>query len=309
MTNKLFLLILTLIFVLTGCSLAQPERTLSQGRLVGVFITTEPLDLTDPDDFSVSVSPSGHLTVNDPEPRVLEAQLADRSDTLEDGHVVHSQEYRFPDQYPGYLFCAPTIPAQGDCESYVACIADPVIDNSRTHIHETDDGTNLELDGKIYAAVNSGNVTVYYNPVYQREDGSVYTLTGSGISTNTDAVGQQFSQKQEDTQTCTANGKTVSLHNSVNVSLEVIETPALLRVLQMDEEHRILHTAEFSPADMPDTLSLLPRTHYVICEYITLTQEVSDRKIYGHSDETIQSFVPQKDGLCLPKNMNLQWNE
>ena len=309
---RLWALILTLVFVLTGCSLALPEQAASRGRLIGVYITLEPLDLTDPENFSVSVSPTGELVLDEPEPRVLEAELKAQEDFAEDGTVIHSQEYRFPDAYPGYSFFATTIPEQGEYESYLAITGDPVIDGIRTHIHETDEGTNLELEAKVYAAVNSGNVTLYYNPVYQREDGSVFAVTGSGMSTDTGSVGQSFSQKMEDTVSHTENGKTTSEHTSVTLSLEVIEIPDRVQLLQMDKAHRILHESELSPDELPDALSLLPGTEYVICENLSLQDgktEVLSRDLYDRSAETLQSFIPTEKGLCVSKSTQLLWPE
>jgi len=309
---RLWVLILTLVFVLTGCSLALPEKTASHGRLAGVYITLEPLDLSDPEDFSVSPSPSGELVFDESEPRVLEAVLKAREDRAEDGTVIHSQEYRFPDAYPGYSFFAATIPEQGEYESYLAITGDPVIDDVRTHIHETDEGTNLELEARVYAAVNSGNIIIYYNPVYQREDGSVYAVTGSGLSTDTGSVGQSFSQKMEDTVSRTENGKTTSEHTSVTLSLEVIEIPDRVRLLQMDKAHRLVHESEVSPDELPDALSLLPETEYVICENLSLRDgktEVLSRILCDRSEETLQTFVPTEDGLCIPKNTQLLWPE
>src|SRR5690554_5404319 len=127
MTKKLVWLIVILVGTcLGGCQLAREEAevhdTILKDRLVGVYITSQPLDLT-------------------------EEYYAREVLIEENGHETTSFEF---EDVPGIALFSAIIKPENDPDGYTATIGSDELMDKHSHISITDEGQELHLTGTIY---------------------------------------------------------------------------------------------------------------------------------------------------------------
>lgn len=312
------ILVLAFTFGLTGFSLAQPDaaEAIEKDRLVGVFVTTEYLDLFDMESYFNNnigrMTTGGDVTIDGDNAKYqgrLYATLLDRSLTNEDtGETVTSQEYIFEDvEGISYFWC--TISDKNG--SYNSVSGGEALSDGHTSISTTDNGEDISLDATIYVAPTASHATFYMNPVYQSADGRVYAMSGSGISFSGDSSeGVNFSQSLDAATTVMENGETNTYSISVKINISVMYPPQRIFVLQFDSDGGILSRDEYLPGKLPETITPERGCSYIVMEAHKASPESGEvvaRTLYQADDDTLESFYLREDSICVKQYTALSW--
>ena len=184
--------------LLCGCSLARSDMdasAASRDRLIGVYITTEYIDLFDLEGYigaNASALSGGSIGEADAAQYNgrLYAELVDERYVFPgvDGFAffMATTEHEYGTSYSNYT-------DEGVCGGKIAV---------NTNDNEDSSGEALELECTIYGITGRNDRHVIYtNPVYQTADGEVYLTSGHGISTSGVGAGALVSQKLTDSTT------------------------------------------------------------------------------------------------------------
>ncbi len=300
------------LMTLTGCQLAIPEAAAEDPpRMVGVFITKEPLDLFD-----------------------MEAYLEDRIGSLDDGAVISEADmlkyggrhygtlvgtpytdenggeqvtwtYAFPD-LDGMLFATFLIYPTDDPFSsviYRTAAADEGISDIKNHFGASDKGEEILLEANIYLPRESGEVCFYFNPVYETADGTVYLTEGQGLMTST--LDGAMTNTVTDTFIYSEEGESKTSATEIKVNLQCVTPPDRVTLIQMNHRHEELTRSTFTPDTLPDAVTPEKDTAYLLIEE-TAGDTVS-RKLLQPGDEGFDVFRHAGE-LCVKETVSLNWD-
>lgn len=250
------LLLIGMALLLSGCSLAREEGQEAVGtdRMIGAYITRDYLNLFDMEGYlndhadklggdDIVVDASREIGYQDRIYAVFQKQ---------DGQGMG--EYVF-EGIDGIPFFMPVIKSESDSgeDVTVAQQGQEIADGHFTS------GDIIKLEGVIYYSGKDSPV-FYCNPVYQSPDGSVYMTAGTGISGQLSA-GSSYSMKLSETQTASAvnsqqdqegddssdkQDKEKEISSEVNITIQGKAAGGKCRILQMDEDSRIISIREIS---------------------------------------------------------------
>lgn len=311
-------LVLAFVFGLTGFSLAQPgaAEAMEKDRLVGVFVTTEYLDLFDFEGYLSDnigrMATGGDITMDGDSAEYqgrLYAALTDRVLTSEDtGESVTTQEYVFEGVEGISYFCYTISNKNG---TYSSVSGGEALSDGHTNISTTDNGEDISLDGTIFVSPTADHTTYYMNPVYQSTDGRIYAMSGSGISFSGDSSkGAVFSQTLDATTTVTENGEVNTNSISIKISISVMNPPQRISVLQFGSDGGIVSREEYLPGALPQKITPEQGCSYIVLEaYKTSPEQVESvtRTLYQADDNTLESFYCREDGICVKQYTALNW--
>ena len=309
--------LLAVLFTLSlcGCQLAQKNAgdMASNDRLIGLWITREWLDLYDTEAYvqdhlnGLSLDEAEALNENSPYMGRLYATLQEEVVTGSSGNQKTLYKYAFPgiDGMNFYFASRPETVALGD---FIASHYDEAITDNHTTILMSQ---GAEISGTIYVASTCANKTFYLNPVYQTQDGRVYVeSTGGNEFDGIDYEGPLFSQTIEDKSVVTENGTSEEIKNTTTLSIEILNPPTKIVVIQMDQNSEIVSRAEYEPGKLPE--ALVPRASM---EYIVLeTQKVDPQgehivthELFSKDDYALFSFYERADGICVKQYTQISW--
>jgi len=298
--------------LLSGCRLAREDagQDTREDRLIGVFITTEYIDLFDFDSYlndNIGSFKGGEISVDGNSAKYqgrLYAVLTPRTLTNDEtGEAVVTHEYVFED-LAGIPYFVPTIQPAEDENSYIATMSDTAVSDGHTSINVGDDKNSIILDGTIYVASSTNNSTYYFNHVYPSADGSVYLVTGNGLMLSgiVESEGAAMSQTLDEVYTETENGKTRTDSISIKISVSVMFAPEKIAIVQMNANNALISRTEYAPGVMPETLAPEGDMAYLIVE-TQKRDETGDlkisREIYDRGAESIETFYARADGICV----------
>lgn len=302
MKRNLFILtcvlVLAVVLGISGVTLAQPDAESPAGdKLVGVYITTEYLDLFD-----------------------FESYLKDNIHTIEDGKIITDGD---DSKYQGRLYATLNDEGQYVFEdingipyfhysvtdekgSYTATTGDDRIADGHVSLKHTDEGQVVCLEGKIYTPPTKDIVHYYINPVYQSKSGEVYVVSGSGASFDGDgSEGVVFTQTMDSKTTVKENGETVSHSISVKISIAVKGSPKNYSILQFNSDGVIISNDAYKPGNLPESITPLHNCAYIILE-CTSGKNVT-RTLYQKDDSLIETFYPGDDSILRIQHTGLEW--
>lgn len=310
---KLISMLLALLLLLCGCQLARPdsETAKSEDRLIGVLVTRDYLDLFDFEayvqDHASKLLQDGDHVVGDTQPYEgrLYAVMTTETRTNEDGGTVTLQNYEFKGVEGSAYFVYSV--SEEDGPGYTATESGEEISDGQTNLFYSDQEEAMELEATIYYAPQTGEdvIDFYFNPVYQTADGRIYAMSGSGTSTNVDGAGVCFSHTLSEENTRAENGVSKTWRSSVKVTVESVDPPERITVLQMGEDHGIRTETSYEPGTLPETLALPSETAYLIVE--TLTGGTVKRELVDRDAETLTTFRCRDDGICVKQTTTLTW--
>ena len=295
-------LALALAVGLSGCQLAQPDQETAQAdRLIGVYVTTEYLDLFDIESYledNLNAGWTGGEITGDTAPyegRVYAVRTEDGRyvfegvpdgvnafwplETEADGSLVHANA------------CGPE--AQGGADLFYG-----------------DEGTEQTCAVTLYLDARKGNAA-YFNPVYQTAEGEVYLTAGTGISFYDEAstqAGGSFSQTlSAQTTVSDSTGKVQTDSFSVEATVEFWTPPDAIAITQMSGDGRVLRRDVFGGEELPDTLTKEPETvYYIVEETRTEHGETVVERTLEEEDCEAFSFVQSGEGaFCTPHTITL----
>lgn len=320
--HKTFILVLaavSVLFTLTGCQLAKEDmkEEKTKDSLIGVFITDEYLDLFDMKGYledhmdSFSNQP---IQVEDNSGKYKERLYAVLKDTEqldeETSEKRSIKEYAFED-IEGLFLIAPNMHSdKGD--DYITSNFSEGVSDAHFGTYFGDEENKVTLDATIYLASGMNQKAQYVNPVYQSSDGSVYALSGQGISVvdDTQSGGGEISQKLEESLTVTENGKSKKKTTIINLSIKNAQSPEKIAVILMDHNNCILSREEYEPGKLPKAITPNKKTDYIILETYSIDLDGAEkitRTFYTKDDLNLQSFVKLENNILAKKDTSIQW--
>ena len=297
----------SVICALTGCQLAREDAE-GGDRLIGVFITREPLNLFDFEryfaDNAWHLNFSGGEIIMDEPARAYEgrmyATLTTTTLTAETGEAYEHDEYVF-EGLAGIPFYAATMPLKGSEDSYIGLFGGDEISGPMS-INAGDNEDSIKLEGTILVSSKADSHVFFSNPVYQSGDGRVYLTAGTGISGNLTG-GSSLSQTLDAAETITANGVTKKRSISVRLEIRGMAPPERIVLLQMDEGGSLLSRREYAPGTLPQALRPHKDAAYLIAE--TYSGETVTREVHDSGSEGFDTFYVREDGICIKSHTRL----
>lgn len=260
--------------LLNGCSLAKEDagaiKEVNRDRLVGVFLTTEYLDLFD-----------------------MEAYLNDNIDKIVDGeNIIVEDSAKYNERLYG------TIDKHGyteakDCEHWeirfgelegiaffhtewqeegqepfgMLMMGDEVCDVTQ-YLNVSDEGESVKLTGTIYALVkkNEESIGFYANPVYMTEAGEYYVVSGMGHY-QSGIIGGSYTLKLEEEAVKTENGEKEVYDGCVELTVDLSHSePKQIVLHYMDKDLNVMQSEEFMAGALPNKLNPVDGTACIIVQ-------------------------------------------
>ena len=307
---------------LAGCQLALENAgpNANRDRLVGVYVTTEYLDLFDFDSYmNDNFNDFTHESevVIDGRPQEYEGRIYAELVTKtvvndETGEAVEQEDFVF-EGIEGAGYYAATIPATADHESYYGVMNDGDLTSEITsNINVGDEGIATTMEGTFYVSPGS-ETTFYFNPVYQGSDGRVYLVSGGGGFLVSDAVydeGALYTETMDEVYTTAENGKVRTDSISIKTSIACIFAPENFTVIEMDRESEPLSRKEYKPGALPEALAPGAGTDYLIVEAYKQGpggENITRRDLYGKDDSVIETFSARADRVCIKHETQIKW--
>lgn len=300
----LFLLLLNL----CGCQLAKPEDGDSSkaDRLVGVFITTEYLDILDAEVALEEYLKNNAGNISDGETITFDTNNQHNrvyATFIEEPYQDEDGEYHFSNNYDfsgleGISLATYQI-QNGEESYYTSSVGDGICD-----VHMKSGGEDQGISGTIWMAKNSGEVIYYMNPIYQTADGRVYLVPGSGLHISSD-VGGRASQKIEEKATTTENGETYSYTFSAEVFIDFVEPAQTITIIQMNENDEEIKRETFQVDNLPK--QLVPGDDIA---YLIVSSQSGDsvtRQINQPGEDQIEVFVQLDKQICIKDYIFVDW--
>lgn len=292
--KKLLALILAML-MLPGCQLASVEKReeRSLDKLVGVFITFEPLEL-------------GYD---------MEAFLAEHSEILKDSDVT--LDFGEGQEYAGSL----PVTVGEDCwevhgyeglsvgrvwnGEYWTGFSSEGICGLNSHIAAGDDGDDISVEGTVYFPAGS-MVMLCTNPVYQTADGEYYLVQGQSFCSTIEAGGS-MSQSVSDEKTWTEDGVETAYAAEYTTIVKGVSLAERVVLVWMSGDHQMVGRTEYIPGQLPEVLTPPADAAYLIVEEVT--GETVARKLCQSGEDSVCVYYQAEDPWCLPEFVEIQWAE
>lgn len=294
--------------MLSGCQLAREDEGENGDRLVGVFVTTEYIDLFDMESY-----------LND-NLRAVGGDIAIDGDTSAyEGRLYAArveEEGDRPDTYTfegldGSAFYSLFSQDGENEEGYYHSVVSGGISDAHSHYTVTDEGERIELSASIYFEADGSSPEFYCNPVYQTEDGQIYLTSGSGISTDgVLAEGTMMSQKLEETSSTTMNGGKEEFGLSVEIQIVGVYLPEKYVLIRMSEDDQVLDREEYIPGRFPEEIKFDAETAYVLLKGQRTNGEGEPEtflEVYDRLDSCISTMESLSDGVCTKRDIPITW--
>lgn len=312
--KRLFVLMLVICVMLTGCTLAQsgdaPQDTIPTDQLIGMLITVDYFLGAEPDIYedlpiwnaeSSGMADPLHYASN--QGKRLYAELVPEEYEV-DGEIRTTMTYKFPEG-TGIPYMTFLVLENGERENYWSGSDRPEISHGNRHLISKDDKSYIEISGTIYVDARATDLVLHLNPVHQTPEGEVYALgtypAGFHAVSMSDCP-QTLSQTVE-----TSIGTEKVSGGSVTLEIQAVNLPEKYVVIEMDGENNVLCSAEYAPEEMPKVYEPREETGYLLVEAHHdkgITRTICDR-----NDETarIQSFYPSDYGILIHGWTSIEW--
>ena len=286
-------LILSLCF-LCGCQLAVPAGDPTGGEpdcLIGVYITTEYVDLFDAESLN-NLKGNTLLTPDDTGNQRLWGEFTEN-------------ELVFPGITGMALANLYQNPDESD-SGYWTTLAGIGINHIHSSYKTTDTTDEREITASIYYSHTAGEPVFYFNPIYQTSDGRVYLLSGQGMSM-TGHPGAEMSQKMDNSVTAGPKGEETGYRASFEVTIRCVEVPESVTLLHMSADHRILKEDTYLPDQMPEEITPQKEAAYLLIE--TKLPSGISITIQQPGNNPIETLVATDNGICDIITTRILWED
>lgn len=314
MSKRFFTMLLaSFMTLMCGCQLAQPDgdvaATARGDQLVGVFITTQYLDLMDWDAWledNAGKIADGELVLPEGSGATQRfyATLTENTITDRDGEAHTVTQYVF-EGLEGIILASYRMGDFSDPDSlYHSTDCGEGVQDVSTRLMAMDDGTLREVLGTIYLLSDSGESIFYFNPVYQTADGAVYLVPGNGLHTGSE-MGCTATHTVTGTMTETENGTETTHTVKIEMKLDFVAVAEKIVLIQMDENNREIARDEFIPGQMPAEFTPGNNAAYLIVE--EHTAEGVLRTIHQRGCDPIGVFRTVDGKICVREYTAVKW--
>lgn len=275
--NKLMMVLIAGVLMLSGCQLASGER-ISGGNLIGVLITTQ--DMPYHDEMSAP-------------------------------QAIYDQKkgtYIFEDM-EGYYFYSPLVHGEGGVEYYDQ-VSSGHLSEVKNNVHLTDNvSTAFEVEASLY--FTKKDMAFYVHNVRQNPSGEVYVeRTSGGLMPSTHVEGEAGEVKVEDTSNMNVKGK-MRKHEMTFTIRYIYQNPyAGTTVIEFDEAHQILKETRYTADEVPESFSPTDACAYLIIEREKIVDGESkvERDMVEKGTETFPMFEEQ-EGILIKHAVLLEWKK
>ena len=314
--NKRFLFLLAAILLtigLFGCQLAKEDGLEVQSdKLIGIFITTEHLDLFDYDSYfqdNISSIMKNKSNVEMEYSEKYAGRIYAELKTMtygdeEEGEASEVLEYVF-EELEGIPFYNATV-THPDYEPYSITTSGNYVSDAHMVV-----GDDSSIEGTIYVIPQIDNI-YYINPVYQSSNGQVFLTAGSGIHlSGAQSEGVAVTQTLEEKHTLTENGERTEKKFKVTVKIAIKPSPISVNLAQMDAENRMVSSQEYKPDAVPENIAPTKETAYIIVEvrHNSSSGVVTQRELLDADNAYFTNYFPTDEGFLQVQSTTLLWDE
>jgi len=271
-------MILLLLLLFTGCSLAKEEEALGEDAFIGLLVTTQ------------------HMQEDYEEGRMEASGVNDRGAPIFEG-------------FPGYTLYAPLV-VHEEGESYYEQVSSGEFSDLSNHIHIHDtEGVTSTMEATLY--FHEKELIFYPLRVYQRKDGSVYARrVDGGVMGGSALEGDKMSMNFEESISYKEEGKTKVQEMSFTLNMVYKVQQKEVQLLEVSAEHEVLHKELFL-GSLEEMLSYEPsgETAYLLLETFkedSDTDETLERTLYGKDQKTFYLWE-EKEGLLIKRWIQILW--
>ena len=279
-------------------TLADGDSSAADGseRLIGVFITREPLIAPDFDrlvrENIQKLEDSGQLSEAEAAGYQKEGAIFATLKEVAHADGISAQEYVF-EGIDGIRFFSPDM-GSGD-DFYHSLNADEGLTDAAVTFSGDDTEEKRSISGNLWVSRGVEAVIFYFNPVYQTADNRVFAVSGQGAALGSGGIA--LDQKLSDTKKTVSDGKEKALITEVAIHLETMEEPTGITILQFDEHNECLGKADYEPGTLPEKVDTLPGAQYLIVE--TASANETSRVLFQKDNTELCAFFSRKDRICL----------
>ncbi len=302
-------LLLILGLPLSGCQLASDRGEDSEDQLVGVFITTEYLDLMDMDaylnDHLNELEDGATLTVEGDTRAYQERVYA--VDVSED---PQNPDYRFPGIEGVPIYSVPVPEPEGDDYCWTPSNAPEAWQYYNYTVE--DDMEGMVITAELYVSTEKGHQQFYANPMYRTAEGEIYLVGGTGAGGDMDEPGISLTLTVEETCDMTLNGETTRQRCEVKVTVTSVYPVEKTVLIQMDGNNQVIGTEEFLPGQAPAEFTPKENTAYLVVETHRQSQsgdQTVDRELFDRGDTVFSTYQEGESGFFCRTDTVIYWPE
>lgn len=291
------------LLTLDGCRLAREDGAASGDRLIGVYVTTEYLDLLDMEaylgDHMGQVLHGGSFTMTGDT-----SAYEERIYAVNDSDDPLAPNYTFPGLEGVAIYSV----LAKDPEGGQDCWTSGEGDQAWMHVSYgvEDDQDSIEITADLYVSDRVSRHAMYANPMYQTADGTVYLRSGTGASGDL-GEGATLSQTVEETTTLTENGETETVRCKVTVTMTAIPPAETIRVVQMSRDNEVLSFQDFPADQVPAAFTPELNTAYLLVE--SRSGDAVTRELYDREEESFRTYRGGETGFFSWSNTDICWPE
>ena len=300
-------LLLILGLPLSGCQLASDRGEASGDQLVGVFVTTENLDLMDMDVYlNAPRTASTHAGTT--------TGAGDTSANQERLYAVdvpeHPQnpDYRFPGIEGVPIYSVPVPEPEGDDYCWTPSNA-PEAWQYYNYTME-DDMEGMVITAELYVSTEKGHQQFYANPMYRTAEGEIYLVGGTGAGGNMDEPGTSLTLTVEETSDMTLNGETTRQRCEVKVTVTSVNPVEKIVLIQMDGNNRVITSQEFLPGQAPVEFTPESDTAYLLVETHRQSEsggQTMDWELFDREDSVFSTYQEGENGFFCRTDTVIPW--
>ena len=277
-----------------GCALAREElENPMKDRLVGVYLTKEYLEMEEP---KIGMNWKGELYLEDSQTQI-EGILGD----LSDESLLHFEGVE------GYGIYGIRMHSESDSSVFSS-------DEIFADIHLTLEDNGEKIEAVVYVGENGPRV-VYFNPIYQREDGTVYLRQGTGLSWDGFVEGAAMSQSMKESVSEGVKGEETVKTFECAIEIRQSTEPRTTELLFLDGENKVLERREESRIreilEKDEGRLEVPQG----TEYLLLVQSgkaqgqeaEEKRSLCNRGEEHLEFVLPGTDGCLEAVQLQILW--
>ena len=289
--------------LLGGCALAESGGSLAleelpgQGaRLAGVFVTSKHIE---PGPSELEFNSRGDIRIKDTGSEKIYGSFT--------GYDAGEPVVTFPG-LEGYGIYSLTAPEDETHEATGARYMTTDFHFANVHYYVLDQEDSVEAD--LYITADS-HVAYYFNPVYQQEDGQIYLLAGSGVTSQSFNDGQKFNHSISESTSHRSNEETLTRSQKFSVNIIASEAPQETELLLMDGENRLIKRySEEQLAELTDagaSLTLPGEASYLILRQTKAGEEHGGRTLIDQDAEYVEYMAPAGNDILYFRQLPLIW--
>jgi len=305
------LLLGIMVMQMSGCQLAKTPvsgENVVEDRLVGVFITTDYIDLFNAEEYFVDKMNGKNVDMEDYRGRLyatpVGTELITNSHTGESEELVTEYEFKGVEGIKYIAIHEEDVAGMGYSSS---CFDAPLAwTKESTVVRDVDTHSEYELKLESELFLSKTGLMLCINPVYKTAEGDIYAVNGSSCVVNTGGEGYSFNNKS----VRTVNGFEETYSSTVSVNMTLVDTSEEYTLIFMDADSKEVSRTTYKSSEMPDDIKMVNGAEYIIVESAGTDENgnvITVRNLYDRKNNEIPSFRDRGDGICVKRLSEVVW--